>query len=198
MSKRLYQFFILFLGLTAACNLLQGIALMWLGNKLFTQDYFIAWFFIRNIVSYTGAFFTIKYYRYRNYRAAFNTLSIATGTGLFYSMIYFMLLLGGTVKSYYLPSLILSLLAGIVYAFTLVFSETGKRIWLRAAGCLMLILGLITLGSIVWSLSVREVWVDMLLEKVSRCIIIASSFVFVFFMVHLQGEIKVLKAKNIE
>jgi hypothetical protein len=198
MNKSLYKFGIFFLGLIAACNLLQAILQLILGNQLFTQSSFIAWFIARHIVWLAGAVILFKYYRYRNYRAAFYTGVIATAANLVYAAVYFAMLLSWAKNSYYMPLLLLSLIISIIYALTLIFSATGKRVWLRASGIYMLTIGLAAIVVVAWSLRSRDVQLNKSLEKAAYWVSFAGSLVPVFFIMHLLSEVKLLNEETIE
>lgn len=198
MNKSLYKFGIFLLALIAACNLLQAILQLILGNQLLIQSSFIVWFIARHIIGLAGAVILFKYYQYRNHGTAFYTGIISTIASLSYAIVYFVMVLSWAKNSFYIPSLLLSLIISIIYALTLIFSATGKRIWLKASGIYTLMVGLAAISIVVWSLVSGNGQLNSSVAKTAQWVSIAGSLVPLFFVMQFLSEIKLLDTENPE
>lgn len=196
MNKSLYRFGAFFLGLIAACNLVQGIFQLLFGNQLFMQSSFIVWFLMMHTVSITGVIVVQKYYYHQKYWAAFYTGIIAALAGVCYAVVISIMLLSRTLYSYQIPTLLISLAITIIYAIALIFSGTRKKAWLKVAGAYILVVGLILVTSIAGPLVFKNVQINGVLKKIPQWASIAGSLISIPFMMHFLREIKLLKADN--
>ena len=196
MHRNLYIFANLFLGLTVAAGLLQSLIRFQLGPQIFTLQSFAEWLLVTYIISLIGSLFLLKYYHYKKYWFTFSTGTIATITLLCHVIIIYVILVAGAWQSYNIPTLILFLVAGIVYAISLIFSRAGKRPWLKAAGVFMLIIDVVLLSALIWGMNSPEVQTNGTLEKIIQWISLAGSLGPVLFIMNFLGELKLLKAEN--
>jgi len=77
MNKNLYAFGLFFLGLTAACGLLQSIISFELGTGIYTLDSIVVWVIGVSVISIVGSVFLLKYFHYRKYWFAFYAAIVA-------------------------------------------------------------------------------------------------------------------------
>lgn len=139
MNKSFYLLLSFLLGLITAAGLLQGILPY---PEIFSQQSFVPWFLVTNIISLAAAMFLLKYYYYCAYKTVLAAALISTLANLIYSVVIYLMLLSRGWEGYYMPVLLCSLSATILYALCLIFSGTGKKYWLKAAGIFMLIISL--------------------------------------------------------
>jgi hypothetical protein len=196
MSKSFYIFLNVFLGLTVAAGLLQGILRVLIGAQIFTLDSFVAWFLVANVVALAGLVFLLKYYHYRRYWFAFSTGTIAAIASLFYLVVFYVMLVSRELGNYYLPMLFFYLGANILYAISLVFSVTRKTRWIKTAGLFSFIIYLVVMLAVIWNLHSPTVQVTNTVEKIAEWASIAGSLVPVLFMMHFIGELRLLKQEN--
>ena len=196
MNKSLYNFGIFFLGLTVACILLQNTLQFLVGVELYTEALFVAWFLVANIVSLTGILFLLKYYHYRKYWSAFYMGMIATVASICYAVILFIMLLSRASNHYYRYVLLISLFIGIIYALTLVFSDTGKKIWLKIAGSYMCVIYLMLVLATAWPLMSKDVQFNNILARIAQWVSLAGSLIPIPFIIHFFREIKVLDTES--
>jgi hypothetical protein len=197
MSKNLYHFGIFFLGLIVACGLFQSIGQFLFGAQLYMQNSFIAWFLMTHIVSITGAIFLLKYYHYREYWSAFYTGMIFTIASLCAAVVFFIMLISRASSSYYIPVVLVFLCIGIIYALALVFSGTGKKIWLRISGVYILIINLVLVLAIAWPLLYKDVQFNSVSGKIVQWASTAASLISIPFIMHFLSEIKLLNTENV-
>lgn len=196
MNRSLYHFGIFFLGLTAACGLVQGIVQFLFGVQLFMQNSFIVWFLTMHTVAMIGVIVVLKYYRYQKYWAAFYTGMVATIASLCYAGIFFIMLLSRSSSNYYIPLLFIYLFISIVYAVILIFSATGKRNWLRIAGVYMLVITLVLVLSIGWPMLSKDVQLNSILGKIAQWTSMAGSLISVPFIMHFLSIVKLSNREN--
>ncbi|HEY2581136.1 MAG TPA: dienelactone hydrolase family protein [Mucilaginibacter sp.] len=198
MSKNLYIFLNIFLGLAAASVLWQGIIRFQLGAEMITLDSFVAWFLTVIITHAIGSVLLLKYYYYRKYWSAFYTAIIATIANLCFYAIFYVALVSRELTNYYMPAQVVSLCAGIVYAVSLIFSVTGKKFWLKLAGFFMLVIGLVLVSTIIWYMSSKTIRVSNISEKIAQWTSLAAGLIPVLLIMHFRGELKELKTENVD
>ncbi|HMH23112.1 MAG TPA: hypothetical protein VK563_15115 [Puia sp.] len=196
MNKSLYDFGIFFLGLTVACILLQNTVQFLVGVQLYTEASFVAWFLVANIVSLIGILFLLKYYYYRKYWSAYYMGMISTVASFCYVVILFIMLLSRASNNYYIYVLLISLFIGIVYALTLVFSGTGKKIWLKIAGTYMFVIYLMLMLTIAWPLISKDVQFNSILAKIAQWVSLVGSLISIPFIIHFFSETKILDIES--
>lgn len=196
MNKSLYYFGIFFLGLTVACGLFQGIMQLRVGAQFYTQSSFVAWFLVVNTIALTGGIILLKYYRFREYWAAFYTLIASTITTLCFAAVLLIILTTGALLRYYMPMVLISLGIGIVSALSLLFSNTRKRFWLRIAGAYLLVIGLVFVTTVVWTLLSKDVRLNAVLAKIGQWTSIPASLIYIPFILHFLSEVKLLSAED--
>jgi hypothetical protein len=196
MNKTLSIFASFFFGLTTAASLLQCIIYLLIGPEIFARESFISWFCILNIVSLSGSLLLLKYYYAQQYWVTLSAATIATIANAFFAGITYVMLVSRGWENYYLPAMLCSLCAGIVYACSLLFSDTRKCFWLKLAGAFMLILGLILTSTMIASMIPQTEAIKKILERIAQWASLAGSLTPILFILHLLSEIKKIKVDD--
>lgn len=193
MNRDFYSFGNLFFGLGVASGLLQSILHLLVGPQIFWLDSFIGYFLVTSIILLAGSFFILKYYHHQKYWFTFYSGIIVTIVHLFLAVILFMVLVSRQLESYYMPTVVLAVVVGLIYAFSLIFSNAGKSPWLRVAGIFITITGLIYGSGLLWGMMNPDVRVDGTLELVNQWTTLASRLIPVLYMMQFISEIRLLK-----
>ena len=143
MNRSHYTFAIIFLVLGIASSLFQSHLYFRLDNQLFIQKSFINWFLVTNIVGLAGSLFLLKYFHFKKYDFTFKTATVVTFAIVCQSIVLYTILAAGKLQAFYLPIAFLIIIAAIVLLESLIFSEAGKRPWLKTGGIFILIVGLV-------------------------------------------------------
>jgi hypothetical protein len=194
MNKNLYKLGIFFLGLTAACGLLQSLISFKIGAGIYTLDSFIAWFIATILISNVVSIFIIKYFYNCKYWFALCTSTIALVVNLCYAVVVFKILVSGQPLGYLRLVVMVYLCAGILFALSLIFSGNKEKFWLKIAGIYMLGIGLILLSTVIWNTSVQP----GTLEKITQWASLAANLIPVLLIMHFITEIKLLKPEDPE
>src|SRR6187402_377207 len=141
MNRRLYYFGIFLLILTIVASLLQNILYWQLGGSLPMLESFMSWYVTAAVAAFFGSILLLKYFRYREYHFAFIAFVIVTVANLCQSIFLFFLLSGAREwQPYYVFVVFFVLGSGILYAFSLIFSSTREKRWLKTGGKVMLLM----------------------------------------------------------
>jgi hypothetical protein len=197
MNKSLYIFLIVFLGLTAASGFWGNLISFWLGAEMYTLDSYVAWFLVVNITAVIGTILLLKYYYHHNYRFVFFTGIIATITNLGYVTVFYIILSTGGLRSYYMPALVIDMCAVIIYSASLIFSNTRKRSWLKLAGILGLVTGLILASAVVGHMYPKDTRINSILGKLVQWSPMSWCLVNLLFIMNFRDEIRTLKVANV-
>jgi hypothetical protein len=188
MNKWYYTLLIFFLGLTVFSGLLQSTIRFLLGPQTFMLDSFSEWFLVTSIIAFIGSILILKYFYDQKHRFAF-TAGIASSTStFFYAIVIFIILKFQKLGDYNMPMLTLSLIAGIVYATSLIFIKTQDNYRLRIIGIYMLVLGLVLLTTIIRAITSKSPQYYNGAEKIAQWIALANSLVPLLFIMHFFKE----------
>ena len=194
MNKTLYILLIVFLGLTAASGIWDIIITNQIGVKIDPEDY-IPWFLLVNVTATIGSILSLKYYLHHNYRVAFFTGSIAFIASLSNAFACYIIFTSGPI-SYYTTVLLIYLCAIIIYAVSLIFSNTKKRYWLKLAGICVLVIVLVSVSAFMGSTYAKDVQTLSILRKITQGGTVAFCLVNLLFIMNFLGEIRELKTEN--
>jgi hypothetical protein len=203
MTKNLYVLLIAFLGLIIATIITTGIIQFRIGVEIYALHYFVAWFLVLHITGLIGSILLLKYYYYRGYRFAFFTAIIVVIANLSVAVIFllsyrFLTSSLAGLRSYSMPAFLFSLGAIILYALSLVFSNTGKRFWLKLAGVCTLGICLVLVSAVVIEhMYPKDVRIITILGEIAQWAQIAGGLINVLFIINFLGEISTLKAESI-
>ncbi|MGI4020195.1 MAG: dienelactone hydrolase family protein [Janthinobacterium lividum] len=197
MTKTLYTIGIIFLGLTLASGLLQGVIYLLLGPQIYFLEPFLPWFFTAGFISLIGLLFLLKYYYFRRFWFTFYTGTIYTVANLCLSTTFsYMLLTGKLVSFYYAPTFIFTLLTGAIYGLSLLFSIAGKRPWLKAAGLFTLMISLTLLSISFWGKFFPNSLQTGKLKKINEWIPLINSLLPALYIMNFLGELKILQQEK--
>lgn len=195
MNKTLYILLIAFFGIITALGTLDIIFMEQIGPEIYKADSYIAWFLLLNITTIIGSVLSLKYYLYHNYRVAFFTGTISLIADLGYATVCYISLTSG-LRGYYWPALFLNLCAGLLYACSLIFSNTKNRYWLKLAGICGSVIVLVYASAIIGGIYSKDVRMISIFEKMIQGGAIASCLVNIMFIMNFLGEIRLLKTEN--
>jgi pimeloyl-ACP methyl ester carboxylesterase len=200
MNLTFYKFGILFLGLSIVCGLFQSSIHFQLGGSMHYLQPFADWYLVVNIIMLIGTLFLLKYFQYKKYRVAFFAGLIATLMAfcLFIFNYIVMIFVARDLESYGILLQVLSLSAGIVFALSFIFSQAGKRPWLRTAGVLMFLTYFVFGAAFIWGVMSRDVFMNGTFDKILQWVLLANNLVPVFFIINYGREVSLLKAEEAE
>lgn len=198
MRPGFYTFANFFLGLAVAMSVFNSTIHFLIGDNLFILNSFKYWYLIENVVSLTGTLFLLRYYYYKKYRTVFWTAIIAGLTTLCCStLIYSLLLLYRQLQSFYGPMLLITIVAGIVNSGFLIFSDSGKSVWLKWAGILSGFAAVIVLTINIYLFSDPGNLLTESLKKINNSALWIGSLVPVLFILNFRNESKFSNTKEV-
>jgi pimeloyl-ACP methyl ester carboxylesterase len=195
MKRDSYFFANFFLGILAICSFFQSIIFFLLGLQMGTLPSFFNWVLVVSGVQIVASIFVLKYYRYKKYELVFVAGVIVTIASFCQSIIIYMIRL---LQTLYIPSLIFFAAAGVFYGIGLIFSNAGERIWLKAAGIVLLVTCLIYLSVIFWITISAEIRYSPVVVMISQWTSLLHAFVPVMLIMNFLNELKISKVEDIE
>lgn len=190
MNKSFYTFTNFFLALTTVSGLFTEIVNLLLGRDIFYLKSYISWYSLVNFVFLVSSLLVLKYYYRKNYRVAFWTgtvyaiVSFCFACLIFYQM--FWIVKG--LEKYNAAGLFLTVASSIPYAASLIFSYAGKRPWLKAAGILAAVAGVIMLIVIICFFNTKDAGLTADLEKTARLVSMAGAFMPFLILINFRNE----------
>ncbi|WAC14620.1 carboxylesterase family protein [Dyadobacter pollutisoli] len=189
MNKSFYTFANFFLTLIVCAGVLTAVVHFFTGAYIAKLESFKNWHLTVSIVNLVGSIFLLKYYYFKRYRLAFYSGIIAVITSIGFAFIYYMMLVRQRqFEAYYIAGLYSALITGIIYSFSLIVSSASKPPWLKAAGILYTISGVILLATAIWFFNSQDIALKLTLESIHQWTSRVTSLVPVLFIMHLRAE----------
>lgn len=138
----------------------------------------------------------LRYFQYKGYWLAFSAGILFNGAAYYQLIVLYRLVGARELLSYYMVVSLLTISAAVVYAMSLIFSASGQKKWLKAAGIVMLIFGGIQLLVFVWRMNVQDVALSAVPDNIFRVISWIVIFIPVLFIMNFLEEMKMLTAGN--
>jgi hypothetical protein len=193
MNKSYYYFGIFIFGLYVLTSLFQNVIYIQIGPTSFSLGAFLPMFFLMNGINILGTLVLLKYYRYRKYENSFWTTILSAATAIILSFIFYNMVTNKQFNDYYFPAYFVFLGFAILNSFTLIFSNSGKRFWLKATGIVSLIAGIVLTALLTWFVSISDVHLRQTLDNVASWISPGFSLIPVLIIMNFVDELKILK-----
>ncbi|RYE23464.1 MAG: peptidase [Sphingobacteriaceae bacterium] len=197
MTKTFYTVGVLFLGLTLVSSFFQNVMYLRVGPQILSLESFLPWFFTASFVFVTGSLIILKYHHYKRFWSAFYTGIVFTVANLCRFVVFSCMLLTGKLIGLNVPTYIFILLASSLYGISLLFSNAGRRFWLKASGLLMLITSLILISMFLEVTFFLNIQLAGKLEKIRQWISLLYGLFPALFMINFVGELRLSKQENI-
>lgn len=196
-NRSFYRLAILFCILLIPFTLYEATVRFQLGVMMFTLESYRNWFLIGCLTTIVLSLFLLKYYYYKNYRFTYYAGLIDLVAFLWFSYVVYNLLMG-EARNYYLPSMIVTFITGIIYGISLVVSPAGKQPWLKTGGFLFLIFELFLSGVFIWSMTAQDVHRFEVGEKIIQWLMVVAILTTIPFIMNFLRELKTLKQDTME
>jgi len=195
MRREFYLFGIFFLGLYVIAALFQSIIFFQIDTQMYQLQSFTNWFLVLISISLIGSWITLKYYNYMGYRLALTTGAASIITVHFQYIIFYFMLLGlmKGLQGFYIITIVSSLVAGLLYSISLIFSKAGKNHWLRATGIFMFLVGGASIFLLIMLINAGQGQSNSITTQLSQWVAFASSLVPVPIILLFYTELKSLK-----
>jgi pimeloyl-ACP methyl ester carboxylesterase len=183
MSRNFYSHAIFFTTLHIIAALFQSIMAFQLGGRVAELHSFRGWLICSVLIMLTWLLIMMKYYHHKQYWFSFRILIIYIVATLFHFILLYDLLTTRELSGYYIIATLVVLGIDILYAISLIFSEAGKRSWLKAAGVYLFSLNLVMVLSFIWAVNSVAVRQNGTFEKAEQWgSLIASLGPFLFIL----------------
>lgn len=190
MPRNFYSSAIVFTATYAFFILFKSILYLVIGMQASNLPSISGWFTFEFLVWLVWSVILLKYFHFYRYSFVFWTLilSIAASTSHFFS--FRRLMQTKEILNYHILFIIISLAASILYAISLLSSGTGKKPWLRIAGIVLLIEGLIMVSAIILTINSTSFMQSGMMMHIEQWIGLAGTLAPIAFIFHFLEEKK--------
>lgn len=195
MTSDFYFFERAFLGLAAFCGLLQTIIFFFVGNGLGALQVFPLWYLVATLVQLGSLLFILKYFYYRRYLAALAAGILVAIAMILQALVVFSINL---LTDYYLPAAYLVVGAGVIYCFTIIFSKTREKVWLKRAGFILLVACVLYMLLFVLIGSAPRMLAEGIEVKLSQWASLFGSFAPFAYIMNFLEEEKLIEHDQVE
>ncbi len=196
MTRSFYSFALFFAVLHIGVAILKSILFFILGlraGELSLLGGFLAFDFL---VSLVWSLILLKYFHYKGYRFTTGTMTVAIILSIIVLFLQRNVLSTKQFSDPYIVAILASLISGIVYAGSLIVSRASERPWLRVAGIMLLLQGLILLPSIILALNSTTFMPGGSLAKVEQWAALPAILAHAFFVLNFAHEKASAKDSN--
>src|SRR5687768_370394 len=142
LNRNFYSLAIFLSALLAVITLIEGIVYFLLGQQGYSLASFVYWYLFSHGVFLLGSAIFLRYFHLKKFYLAFWTIFIVTIASLVQFSIGFSALMGmRELINYYMSAHRIVLGANIVLGLALIFSDSGKRYWLKLMGIYSFLVG---------------------------------------------------------
>ncbi len=184
MNRSLYTTGIIFGWIFLAYGFLLAMAFLTLGFQLFQSPSFQIWRIVGAVIVLSGNTILLKYFKYKRYLVAFNTLLVALIAFLVTTIVE---IAGGTGVLGYV-TLYVYFGASITFFLSLIFSKVAERPLLKKAGIISLFIGFILILTFTLVLTYQGSQMVGTLFKIYIWVNILSSLIAIFYIQNFQQE----------
>jgi len=196
MNRGRYIFAIFFLTLGLASSVFQSHLYLQLYSQLLIQKSFNNWFLVTCIVGLVGSLFLLKYFHFKKYGYAFMLGMVATVATVCQFIVLYAILVARTLEAFYLPIVYLTIIATMVLGASLIFSEAGKKPWLKVAGIFILIFGVVLVSAGTADLLAQDLNTKVTLQNILKWASVGYPLSSVFFLGNFVSEVRSLKHES--
>ena len=190
MNHSFYRYGIFFSVLASLSGLFQTFFIFRIGSQTYMLPSFTGWFVSGSIIAIIGAGILIRYYDKKDYTLAYSTAVISTAATVILHLIIYNMLRSREPSGFYIPVYLLTLVASMVYAAVLVFSDAGKRPWLRVAGVWFFLVLATVFSLIIWATFFGSMQATPWSETVNKWASLAGSLIPLLFAVNFVTELR--------
>ena len=157
LNRNFYSFAIFLSALYAVITSIEGIVYFLLGQQGYSLASFVYWYLCSHGVFLIGTAIFLRYFLLKKFYLAFWTILIVTIASLIQFSIGFSAFMGmRELIGYYMSAHRIVVGANIVFGLALIFSNAGKRNWLKLMGIYSFVVGIILMAAAVWYINSTE------------------------------------------
>ena len=193
LNRSFYSFAIFLSALYAVTTSVEGIVYFVLGQQAYSLASFVYWYLFSHGVFLLATAIFLRYFHLKKFHLAFWTILIVTIASLMQFSIGFSAFMGmRELMSYYMSAHRLVLGANIVFGLALIFSDAGKRYWLKLMGIYSFLFCMGLMAAAVWYIVSTEDQKLLTLEQVYQWASLVSWIGPVLLMMNFLSEQKQL------
>jgi len=197
LNRNFYSFAIFLSALYAVIALIEGIVYFLLGQQGYSLASFVYWYLFSHSVFLLGTAIFLRYFHLKKFYLAFWTISMVTIASLIQFSIGFGAFMGmRELINYYMSAHSIVVGASIVFGLALIFSDAGKRYWLKLMGIYSFLVGIVLMAAAVWYFNSTDNGKLLTLEQVYKWASLVSWIGPVLFMMNFLSEQKQLRPER--
>jgi len=196
MNKSYYFFVSFLLGLYVLMACFQNLIYLNIGTRTYHLFSFFSWFALTGVIDILAAVIIQRYYYEQKFRLPFLAGILAAAVSLCYYIIIYEMQNFRELEKFYMPTIYIGLIAGILYGLSLIFSKASERPWLKAAGVLLTIGGLIFVSTMTLNEFSQDFRLKIALQNVNQVTSWAMVLVSVFFILNFLSELNQQKTRT--
>lgn len=195
LTQNFYYCSIFFLALGIVTISFQFINYLQHGAQIYVVPTFPAWLILTTIMDIISASLLLKYYYLKDYKLTFFTGIIVLAASTIFNALLYIITIFKECYSLYIPACIILLSLSIIFYIIIIFSNSGKRPLLKAAGICAVIFGSILFTSYIWNQFFSTLQSKPIFEKINVWTSWLSSIVSALLVANFVSELKQIKYK---
>lgn len=150
-------------------------------------SYALAWYFSQ-IVSLIASLIILKYFYWKGYRICLLAGGLETAANFFKGILLHDSIIEKTLNIYLLPVTGISLIAGMLFCISLIFTAR-KNSWLFVSGIVLISITIISGYVFVWGSETRSIQEHILIKRITPWVALIGNLVPLLFMLQFWSEL---------
>ena len=197
LNRSFYSFAIFIWAVGAVITLFQGISYFLIAQQTYLLNSFFYWHLFSYTVGLLGLIVLLKYFQSKKYQLPFWTTVVGIAVDLLRFVIATGALLGSReLLNYYTLSQIAVIGTWILLGLSLIFTDAGKRNWLKLAGIFYLLIGVILITVVIWYLNSASSQKFLMLEPILKWTSVIAFIGPILIMMNFMSEQKQLARED--
>jgi hypothetical protein len=158
--------------------------------QLYYLDSFLKWYLVENIIFLASTLILLKYFHYRKYWFCFCAAIIVSIASASYAVFVYSTITGKMLATNFIPALIFSLSAGLLFGISLLTSNARNRPWLKTSGIFIIAIELVVGFIVFFPRFVPDTLLTEILPKIQNWVILIGHLTPVLFIMNFWDEIR--------
>ena len=197
LNRSFYSFAVFISALSAVIVVIHGIIYFLIGRQIYSLPIFFSWYFFYSLLSLLSLLVYLNYFHFKRYSLAFWASVVNFSAGLFQFITFFGWSMAAKEwMNIYLVAQLLSLGTAILFGLVLIFSDAGRRFWLKFAGIFFVIIGIVVMTATIWYIDSTAADKLTTLEQILKWALLISCIGPIMIVMNFLDEQKQLRTED--
>jgi hypothetical protein len=194
LNRSFYSFAVFLSGLHSVIIFIHALIFFLIGRQIYSLSIFFPWYLFYSVISILMSLVFLNYFHLKKFTSAFWAGCVSISAGVFQLVTFFGAFMDAKAwMNIFMLAQLVSMGTTILFGLTLIFSNAGKRYWLKFTGIFFLLVGLVLMTATVWYLNSSAIDKLSTLDQYLRWASLISFLAPIMIMMNFLDEQKQLR-----